>query len=84
MPNTKQSKKRMITDDDRRLRNKTVRSAMRTAVKSVLSAESAEVATKALPLAVKRVDKAAKKNIIHENAAARKKSQLARHIAGLK
>lgn len=84
MPNTKQSKKRMITDNDRRMRNKTVRSAMRTAVKSVLSAESAETAAAALPLAVKRVDKAAKKNIIHDNAAARKKSQLQRHVAGLK
>ena len=84
MPNTKQSKKRMITDDERRLRNKTARSAMRTAVKNVMAAETADAAAEILPLAVKRVDKCAKKNIIHENAAARKKSQLQRHVAGLK
>lgn len=83
MPNTKQTKKRMVTDDLRRMRNKTVRSSMRTAVKQVLDAETADDAAKALPTAFKRVDKAAKKNIIHENAAARKKSQLERHVAKL-
>ena len=71
MPNTKQAKKRMKTDDDRRMRNKTVRSAMRTAVKNVLQSENADEA------------KAAKKNIIHDNAAARQKSQLQRHVDGL-
>lgn len=83
MPNTKQAKKRMKTDDDRRMRNKVVRSSMRTAVKKVLQAENAEDAKAAMPTAMKRVDKAAKKNIIHDNAAARKKSQLQRHIDGL-
>ena len=84
MPNTKQSKKRMHTDDLRRVRNKTVRSAMRTAVKQVLAAPDAAAAEAALPGAFKRVDKAAKKNIIHDNAAARKKSQLRRHVDSLK
>ncbi|MEM6672514.1 MAG: 30S ribosomal protein S20 [Planctomycetota bacterium] len=84
MPNTKQAKKRMKTDDDRRMRNKTVRSSMKTAVKKVLQADSAEAAATALPEAFKRVDKAAKKNVIHDNAAARKKAQLQRHVAQLK
>lgn len=83
MPNTKQANKRMKTDDERRVRNKTVRSSMRTAVKKVFQAETAEEANKALPEAMKRVDKAAKKNIIHDNAAARKKSQLQGHISRL-
>lgn len=83
MPNTKQAKKRMKTDDLRRMRNKTVRSAMRTAVKKVLQSENAEDAAKALPAAMQGVDKAAKKNIIHDNAAARKKSQMQRHITRL-
>lgn len=83
MPNTKQAKKRMKTDDDRRVRNKTVRSAMRTAVKKVLQSENADEAKAAMPTAMKRVDKAAKQNIIHDNAAARKKSQLQRHVDGL-
>ncbi|MEM8711467.1 MAG: 30S ribosomal protein S20 [Planctomycetota bacterium] len=84
MPNTKQAKKRMHTDDIRRMRNKTVRSSMRSAVKRVLQADSSADAEAALSDAFKRVDKAAKKNIIHDNAAARKKAQLHRHIAKLK
>lgn len=83
MPNTKQAKKRMHTDDVRRMRNKTVRTSMRSAVKKVLQSESAEEATAALPDAFKKVDKAAKKNVIHDNAAARKKSQLQRHVSKL-
>lgn len=83
MPNTKQAKKRMATDDLRRMRNKVVRSSMRTAVKNVLEAENATDASAALSTAFKRVDKAAKANVIHDNAAARKKSQLQRHIAKL-
>ena len=61
--------------------NKTVRSSMRSAVKKVLLAEDAASAQAALPLAMKRIDKAAKKNVIHANTAARKKAQLARAIA---
>ena len=73
----------METDDIRRMRNKVVRSSMRSAVKKVLSAETTADAEAALPTAFKQVDKAAKKNIIHDNAAARKKAQLNRHIQKL-
>ena len=73
----------MVTDDQRRLRNKTVRSSMRSACKKVLLAEGAAEAAAALPEAFKRVDKAAKKNVIHDNAAARKKSQLTNHVQKL-
>ena len=78
MPNTKQATKVVKRDETRRLHNKAITSAMRTAVKSVLNAESPEAAKKALPTAMKRVDKAAKKNLIHANAAARVKGQLSR------
>jgi small subunit ribosomal protein S20 len=81
MPNNKQAKKRVRQDEERRLHNKAIKTAMRTAVKKVLTAESAEDANAAMPAAMKRVDKAAKRNIIHENAAARTKSRLARHAA---
>lgn len=84
MPNTKQSKKRMVTDDLRRQRNKTVRSAMRSAIKRVLTSTDAESAQAALQYAHKKIDKASKKNIIHDNAAARQKSRLQRHVDGLK
>lgn len=83
MPNTKQAKKRMVTDDIRRMRNKTVRSSMRTAIRRVHEAETAEAANAALPTAFKCIDKAAKKNVIHDNAADRRKAQLHRYIAGL-
>ena len=78
MPNSKQAAKRLRQDDVRRTRNKSLRSAMRTAMKSVLRAETSEAAQQALPTAMKQVDKAAKRNVIHDNAAARYKSRLAR------
>ena len=78
MPNSKQSTKVMKRDEGRRLHNKAITGAMRTAVKLVLGAESPEAAKEALPDAMKKVDKAAKKNLIHANAAARVKGQLSR------
>ena len=81
MPNSKQAKKRVKQDEERRLHNKTIRSSMRTAMKRVLAAETSEEARNALPEAVKRVDKAAKTNIIHDNTAARYKSRLSRAAA---
>ncbi len=78
MPNNKQAKKRMRQNETRRVENKTVRTSMRSAMKKVLQADSPEAAKEALPYAMKRIDKAAKKNIIHANAAARYKSRMAR------
>ena len=78
MPNSKQSTKCVKRDEVRRIQNKSTTTAMKTAVKQVLTAESSEAAKQALPMAMKRVDKAAKKNLIHANAAARVKSQLSR------
>jgi small subunit ribosomal protein S20 len=81
MPSSKQAKKRVTQNDKRRMANKTVRTAMRSAEKKVLEAEAGDAAQAALVLAVKRVDKAAKKGIVHANNAARKKSRLARVVA---
>jgi small subunit ribosomal protein S20 len=81
MPNNKQAKKRMRQDEERRIQNKTVKTSMRTAIKKVLQAETGEAAEAALPNAMKRIDKAAKQNVIHDNAAARYKARLARTIA---
>jgi len=82
MPNSKQAIKRMKTDDKRRIANKMLATSMKTAVKRVLSAEDAATASAALPSAMKRIDKAAKAHVIHENTAARKKAQLAKVIQG--
>lgn len=80
MPNSKQATKRMFQNERRHLANKSKRSAMRTAIKKVMAATTAEEAQAAIPNAMRAIDKCAKKNIIHDNAAARKKSQLARSL----
>lgn len=82
MPNNKQAAKRLRQNETRRQDNKMVSSRMRTAVKKVLQADTPEAAAANLSDAIKRVDKAAKKNILHANAAARKKSQLNRAANG--
>ena len=81
MPNTKQAKKRVRQSEARRQQNRPKTTAMRSAIRGVLRADSADAAKELLPTAMKRIDKAAKANIIHENAAARYKSRLARNIA---
>lgn len=84
MPIIKSAKKRMKQAEVRRQRNYPVRSAMKTHVKKVLlltKEGKKDEAEKMLPETYKIIDTAAKKNIIHKNNAARKKSLLARSIA---
>jgi small subunit ribosomal protein S20 len=83
MTNSKQSAKRLRTSERQRLQNKAIRTAMRTAMKGVLKAESPDKGKSALVQAMKRIDKAAKSNVIHKNAAARFKSRLAKRVAKL-
>ena len=81
MPSSKQAKKRVRKNEEQRAQNKTIRTSMRSAMKKVLAADTAAAGQEALPQAMKRIDKAAKLNIIHDNAAARYKSHLARSVA---
>ena len=86
MAHSKQAKKRIVTDEKARLRNKARKSAMRTHVKRVLEAVESgdkETASTELTLAQKQIDKAAKSRIIHPNNAARKKSLLANRVAAM-
>ncbi|MCU1374123.1 MAG: rpsT [Actinomycetia bacterium] len=85
MANIKSQIKRNLQNEKARLRNKAVRSELKTRVKvAVTSAEAgAEDTPEALRLAVKRIDKAAAKGVIHKNAAARKKSRLVKRITAL-
>jgi len=78
MAHSKQAQKRIRTDELKRQRNKTTRSAMRGAVKKLRKATSAEEAKASMPAAAKKIDKAAKSGVIHKNAAARQKSRLAK------
>ena len=86
MAHSNQAKKRIRQNMKRQLLNKATASAMRTHVKKVLQAVEngdAKAAKAALPMAIKRIDKAAKKNVIHANTAARKKSRVMRAVNSL-
>ena len=83
MANSNQSRKRARQAESRRKHNVGRRSMLRTSIKKVLKAISAqekEDATLAFQTAVPIVDKMAGKRIIHKNKAARIKSRLARKI----
>jgi small subunit ribosomal protein S20 len=83
--NIKSQIKRNRQNEKRRLRNKSVRAELRTRSKSaVTAAESgAEDSVEALRLAVKRIDKAAARGVIHKNTAANHKSRLVRRVAAI-
>lgn len=85
MANIKSQIKRNRQNEVRREKNKAVRSELRTRTKRALSAaeSGAEDASDKLREAVKRIDKAAAKGVIHRNQAARRKSRLARRTASL-
>jgi small subunit ribosomal protein S20 len=81
--NTKSALKRMRQNEKRRLRNRAVRSRVRTAVKTArvaLAGASSDAGTVVLE-AIRALDKAVTKGVIHRNTAARKKSSLARRLA---
>ena len=78
MPNIKSAKKRVLISKANNERNKAYRSALRTAIKKADAAIDAKAAdaNEAVKVAVKKIDQAAVKGILHKNNAARKKSQL--------
>ena len=80
--NIKSQIKRNRQNETRRLRNKAVRSELKTREKAVLAAADAgEPTEELLRLAQKRLDSAASKGVIHRNEAARRKSRLSSHSA---
>jgi small subunit ribosomal protein S20 len=76
MAHSKQAQKRIRTNEKARQANKVVRSAMRSAVKKAVKTGS----TADQSSAQRALDKAAKKGVLHKNAAARKKSRLAKAL----
>lgn len=80
MPNNASHKKRLRQSLVRRQRNRQVRSEIRTRTKSLLSMESADEAQSALSELYTALDRAARKNVIPPNAAARQKARAARHV----
>ena len=81
MPNSAAAKKSLRQSEKRRAVNRIDRSALRTVIKKVRIAaagDDKEATDAAFRLAVKKLDQAAAKNLIHKNKAARSKSRLAR------
>lgn len=86
MPNIKSAKKRVLLSEARNARNKAERSALKTTLKKFDAAVAEGNRTEAegaYKVAVKTVDKAAAKGILHKNNAAHKKSALTLKLNGL-
>jgi len=85
MANIKSQKKRNLQNEKRRVRNKGVRSEMKTRVKHVeQAAAKGEGDLETLHRdAISKLDKAVTKGIIHKNAANRRKSRLAKRLTRL-
>ena len=73
MPNLPSAKKRLRQDAKRTLRNQAAKTRIKTETKKAIAGQE--------NLAISVIDRAAAKGIIHKNAAARKKSRLAKKLA---
>ena len=80
MPVTKSAIKEMRKNAKRRLMNKSVVSAMKTAIKRIRKSKTKEEALKLYRDTVIRIDKANSKGIIHKNTANRLKSRVSKFI----
>lgn len=86
MANIKSQKKRILTNEKARQRNKAVKSELKTYIRKVRTAVAAgekETAVTELAVATRKLDKAASKGVIHKNQAANRKSALAKAVASL-
>ncbi len=86
MANIKSQIKRIKTNERARLRNKAVKSELKTAVRAFKDAAKAgdkDAAAKALANASRRLDKAVSKGVIHKNQAANRKSAMAKSAGSL-
>ena len=79
MANTASALKRIRSNNRKRIRNKMVRSATRTAIRLAREAEGADAAA-ATKAATSALDSAASKGVIHPNNAARRKSRLMKRL----
>jgi small subunit ribosomal protein S20 len=85
MPNNPSAAKRMRQEQKRRLRNRRVKSIVKTQITKARQAittpaVSVEEAQEAVRAAVSELDRAAKKGVIHRNNAARRKSRLMKQL----
>ncbi len=82
MPNIKSAKKRVLVAEARTARNKACNTALKTSIKKANAAIENNAADKAeaVKAAVKSIDKAAAKGILHKNCAAHKKSAIVKKL----
>ncbi len=86
MANIKSQIKRIRTNEKARLRNKAVKSELKTHVRRVREAVAAgdkDAAATALQVASRKLDKAVSKGVIHANQAANRKSAIAKSVNAL-
>ena len=86
MANIKSQEKRIRTNERRRVRNKSVKSSLHTAVRAFREAAAEGDKDKAGELLLstsRKLDKAASKGVIHKNQAANRKSSIAAQVAAL-
>ena len=87
MANIKSQKKRILTNEKARMRNRAVKSELKTVIKRVYTAIEAGDETAAAAAAAeasRKLDKAASKGVIHKNQAANRKSGIMTAVAGMK
>ena len=87
MPNSNSAKKRMRQNVTRRNQNRSIKSTVRTQIRKVraeVATGEVEVSEVEFRAVVKKLDRAAARNVIHANAAARTKSRLSKAIKNLK
>ena len=83
MPNIKSAKKRVKVSEKKNLRNRMIKSAVRTSVKKLEAAIAADPQTANAQLVVttSAIDQAASQGVMHKNAANRKQARLAKQLA---
>ncbi len=87
MANIKSAKKRILVNQKKAARNKSIKSAVKTSIKNVEAAVAAgdkEAAEKALLNATSTIDKAETKGVYHKNNASRKVSRISKAVNSLK
>ena len=83
MANHKSALKNIRSDETKRLRNRLQHKTTRNALRDFQEIKTKKAATKALPALISKIDKLAKRNIIHANKAANLKSKVTKHVASL-
>ncbi len=83
MPNIQSAKKRVKVSEKKNLRNRVIKSGVRTSLKKFDAAVAADAGSAAVQLSATTaaIDKAVAKGVIHKNAADRKKARLAKQLA---